>query len=52
MIEIGNRVWWEAVSGPVSGIVEEFRDGDNYLVRLDNGKCVIVNELSISKWEK
>ena len=52
MIEVGDRIWWESISKTVSGIVEEIRPEDNYLVRLDNGKCVIVHELSIIKWEK
>ncbi|MGN1155686.1 MAG: hypothetical protein ACI4TK_05880 [Agathobacter sp.] len=52
MIDIGDRIWWETIHGSVSGIVEEVRDGDNYLVRLTNGKCVLVHELSITKWEK
>ena len=52
MIEIGDRIWWEGISKTISGIVEEIQPNDNYLVRLDNGKYVIVNELSILKWGK
>ena len=41
-------VRWVAVNGIVSGKVEAVIN-DNYLVRLPNGKCVIVNEKSILK---
>ncbi|MBR0084225.1 MAG: hypothetical protein IJP93_09090 [Bacteroidales bacterium] len=51
MIEIGNRIYWNCIHGEVSGVVEEIRD-DYYLARLDNGKCVLVHELSISRWGK
>ena len=50
MIDVGDRVWWGCIHGEVSGIVEELRDNDDFLVRLDNGKCVLVNELSIIRW--
>ena len=52
MIDVGDRVWWECVNGEISGIVEEIRANDYFLVRLDNGKCVLVHELSILKWGK
>ena len=52
MIEVGDRVWWECIHGAVSGIVTEIRPDDNYFVRLDNGKCVIVHELIITRWGK
>lgn len=52
MVEVGDRIWWRCIHGPISGIVEEILDKDNYRVRLDNGKGVIVNELSITKWGK
>jgi len=42
----GARVSWNAVNGLVSGVTEGFRDG-KYLVRLDDGRNVIVNEKSI-----
>lgn len=45
-LAIGDRVTWETVNGPRSGIVEDKRTL-GYLVRLDSGKCVIVNEKSI-----
>lgn len=52
MIDVGDRIWWETVRGPCSGIVTEIWPNDNYLVRLDNGKAMIVHELSISNWER
>lgn len=52
MVEVGDRIWWGCIHGPISGIVEKALDNDNYLVRLNNGKSVIVHELSITKWEK
>jgi len=52
MIDVGDRIWWETIRGPCSGIVEEIRPDDNFLVRIDSGKYVIVHELSISNWEK
>lgn len=42
----GTRITWRAVNGPISGVTAAFRDG-NYLVLLDNGKYVIVNEKSL-----
>ena len=52
MIEVGDRIYWNCVNGEISGIVEEIRQDNYYLVRLKNGKCVIVHELSITKWGK
>ncbi len=52
MFDVGDRIWWEAVNGTVSGIIEEILPNDNFCVRLDNGKYVIVHELSIQQWEK
>ena len=46
------RIWWEALNGEVSGIVESKFAPDTYLVRLDNGKCSIVHRKSIRKWEE
>ncbi len=46
------RVWWEALNGEVSGIVEAEAAPDTYLVRLDGGKCSIVHRKSIRKWEE
>lgn len=46
------RVWWEALNGEVSGIVESKFSQDTYIVRLDSGKCSIVHRKSIRKWEE
>ena len=44
--EKGDTVSWKAVNGVVSGTLEgEIKPGE-WLVRLDNGKSVIVNEKS------
>ena len=42
----GDRVTWETVNGPRTGIVE-YKHTLGYLVRLDSGKCVIVHPRSI-----
>lgn len=44
----GVRVCWFAINGLQSGITEGFRDG-NYLVRLYDGRYVIVHEKSIKQ---
>lgn len=46
------RVWWEALNGEVSGIVESKFAPDTYFVRLDGGKRSIVHRKSIRKWEE
>ncbi len=47
------RVWWEALNGEVSGIVESrFTMPDTYIIRLDSGKYSIVHRKSIRKWEE
>lgn len=46
------RVWWEAINGQVSGIVESRFSPDAYIVRLDNGKCSVVHRKSIRKWQE
>lgn len=43
---IGKRVSWMTVSGPNSGVVDSLFNND-YMIRLDNGKYVIVGEKSI-----
>ena len=45
-LAIGDRVTWETVNGPSTGIVEDKRTL-GYLVRLDSGKCVIVHPNSL-----
>ena len=42
----GERVSWLAVNGPRSGVLEAKKE-KGYLVRLDNGQCVIVARRSI-----
>lgn len=44
------RVWWNCVSGEVSGVVKSKDESGHYVVRLDNGKCVLVHRKSIRKW--
>ena len=44
---IGKRVSWMTVNGPNSGVVDSLFNND-YMIRLDNGKYVIVGEKSIS----
>lgn len=39
------------VNGLVSGVVEKV-SGDDFLVRLSSGKCVIVNKLSCKDYDK
>lgn len=51
IIDVGNRIWWRSLNDERSGVVEELLPKDNCLVRLDNGKQVIVNELSVTNWE-
>lgn len=43
---IGKRVSWMTVNGPNSGVVDSLFNND-YMIRLDNGKYVIVGEKSI-----
>ena len=43
---IGERISWEGVSRVISGEITGFRK-HGYIVLLDNGKCVIVEESSI-----
>ena len=42
------RIEWMTAYGPRSGIVKK-TEGDHHLVRLDNGKYVIVHKKSIRK---
>lgn len=44
---IGKRVSWMTVNGPNSGVIDSLFNND-YMIRLDNGKYVIVGEKSIS----
>lgn len=44
--EKGDRVRWNAVNGVISGTLERDGKPGEWLVRLDNGKSVIVNENS------
>ena len=49
MIQIGDTVKWKTVSRDASGkVTEDYGNGD-WLVTLDNGKVVIVNERSMEK---
>lgn len=42
--EKGDTVRWQAVNGVVSGTLEKEGNPGEWLVRLANGKSVIVNE--------
>lgn len=44
---IGKRVSWMTVNGPNSGVIDGLFNND-YMIRLDNGKYVIVGKKSIS----
>lgn len=45
---IGEQIAWKTLNSIKTGVIEAKRDY-GYLVRLDNGKCVIVHENSIIK---
>lgn len=45
MLQKGEKISWKAVNGVARGTIVD--KSINYLVRLDNGKQVIVNEKSI-----
>lgn len=42
----GDRVYWNAVNGRVGGVLKKLQKDGDWLVLLDNGKYVIVNEKS------
>lgn len=48
MFSIGDKVQWDTVKGLKRGVIEAKR-ADGYLIRLDNGKCIIAHENSIRK---
>lgn len=48
MFNIGDKVRWDTVKGLKTGVIEAKR-ADGYLIRLDNGKCIIAHENSIRK---
>ena len=51
MTSLNSRVRWSAVNGIVSGVVTAEAAGEwNWLVRLDSGKFVIVNEKSFIEY--
>lgn len=39
---IGDKVKWQTVKGKMSGIVESVKEDGFYIVRLPNGKCVLL----------
>lgn len=45
-IRVGARIWWRAVNGYVSGIVEAW-DGVEAEVRMDSGKSMFVPKACI-----
>jgi len=42
----GDRVYWNAVNGCISGVLKKKQKDGDWLVLLDNSKYVIVNEKS------
>lgn len=51
-ISVGDRIWWEGLSGILTGVMEAMEDGRDFIVRLDNGKQVIINKGSVIKWTR
>lgn len=47
MTKIGDTVKWRIVSKDATGIVTEDHGGGDWLVTLESGKVVIVNEKSM-----
>lgn len=47
-VKPGDRIAWMSIKGPQSGVIET-KFGNGWLTRLDNGKCVLVNEKSIKR---
>lgn len=45
-MEVGDKVRWQAVNGPVEGVLQERLKHDNWLVSTERNKVVIVNEKS------
>lgn len=45
-MEAGTVVYWNAVNGVTRGTIQSQQKDGDYLVALDNGKYVIVNEKS------
>lgn len=48
MFSIGDRVQWDTVKGLKTGVIESKRT-DGYLIRLDDGKCIVAHETSLTK---
>ena len=48
MFSIDDRVQWDTVKGLKTGVIESKR-ADGYLIRLDNGKCIVAHETSLTK---
>lgn len=45
-MDIGDKVKWESVHGPKTGVIESKWKGW-YIVRMENGKCIIAAETSL-----
>lgn len=43
---IGNKVKWESVHGPKTGVIESEWNGW-YIVRMGNGKCIVADISSL-----
>jgi hypothetical protein len=50
-IQIGDRIYWESITGEKSGIVRNIVGEEDYIAHLDNGKAVLVNINSVRKWD-
>lgn len=46
MFNIGDKVQWDTVKGPKTGVIERI-DQRGILIRLPNQKCIIANETSL-----
>lgn len=45
-MEVGDNVTWNAVNGPVSGVLKERLMHGNWMVSVERNKVVMVNEKS------
>lgn len=48
LMKNGDNITWRTLNGTRSGVIVA-ENGSGYLVKLDNGKYVIVNQKSIQK---
>lgn len=48
MIEAGSTIWWDAINGAVSGMVEG-TEGGCYVVRPEDGRVSLVNRKCVKE---